>query len=86
MSDEKPELTTTEVRQGNSRKMNFRVLTIGLVAIVIIFAVVMWFSTATQDETATGVDAGASIEETGPADESMDATPLPTPDEENLVQ
>ena len=47
MSDEKPDLTKTEARQGNSRLMNSRVLIYGLVAIVVLFVAVYWFSTAT---------------------------------------
>lgn len=86
MSDEKPELTKTEARQANSRKMNFRVLAVGLAVIVIAFAIVFWISTATQDDTETGVDAGATLEEGGPDDGTMEEAPLPTPEEENLVE
>jgi hypothetical protein len=34
--------STTEVRQGNGRKMNLRVLITSLVGVIVIFAIVYW--------------------------------------------
>lgn len=64
MADERPELTKTEMRQGNSRKMNTRVLIFGLIALIILFALVIWFSMATYDATSTTTGGGMAIEET----------------------
>ena len=90
MTDEKPELTKTEVRQGNSRKMNSRVLIFGIVAIVVLFAAVYWFSTATYDETATTTDGGATLEDVPAADDDvegdLDALPTPVPADEAVTE
>ncbi len=78
MTDDKPDLTTTEVRQGNSRKMNTRALVFGMVILVILFAAVYFFSTATYDDTDTTTGAGTTIEETDASvgeDEDTEALP-----------
>lgn len=89
MPDEKPVLTETEVRQGNSRMLNFRALIFGLILIVIAFAAIMWFMSATYDETATTVDGGTRLEDVqqapAPEEGDLDETPLPTMPEETLV-
>lgn len=90
MSDEKPDLTKTEARQGNSRLMNSRALIYGLVAIVVLFAAVYWFSTATYDETATTTDGGATLEDLPAADDEvatdLDALPTPAPTGEAVTE
>ncbi len=43
-----PEKTTTEVRQANPRKANLRVLVVGLIGIVVLFAVVFFIYTSMQ--------------------------------------
>lgn len=40
--------TTTEVRQGNRRMMNFRVLVIALVAVIAAFGIIYAISTSIQ--------------------------------------
>jgi len=47
-----PHKTTTEVRQGNRRLMNMRVLVISLVVIVLAFALVYIFFWANTPPTA----------------------------------
>ena len=90
MSDEKPDLTKTEARQGNSRLMNSRVLIYGLVAIVVLFVAVYWFSTATYDETATTTDGGATLEDVpvagGDVDSNLEGLPTPAPTDEAVTE
>ncbi|MEQ8446094.1 MAG: hypothetical protein RIB57_09425 [Pelagibacterium sp.] len=90
MTDDKPDLTKTEARQGNSRMMNSRVLIYGLVAVVVLLAAVYWFSTTTYDETATTTDGGATLEDVPAADYEMttelDALPTPAPTEEAVTE
>lgn len=84
MTDNGPELNKTEMRQGNSRKMNTRALIFGLIGIVILFALVYWFSTATYDDTATTTGAGTTLEDTNAGEEvgdDMTELPTPTPEE-----
>lgn len=86
MSDSKPDLTTTEVRQGNSRKTNLRVLIISLVAIAIAFALAVWFFQSTYEDTDTTIGSGTTLDEVPPADGSpnvdLDDAPMPVPAEE----
>lgn len=49
-----PKKNNTEVRQASPRKMNLRVLIISLVLIVIAFAAIFMFFTATQPAQAVG--------------------------------
>ncbi|AEQ52234.1 hypothetical protein [Pelagibacterium halotolerans] len=90
MTDDKTELTKTEARQGNSRKMNSRVLIYGLVGIIILFAAVYWFSTATYDETPTTTDGGTTLEDVPAAGDDVDAEleglPTPAPTEEAVTE
>ena len=44
--------TTTEVRQGNKRRMNLRVLAISLIGIVVLFAILFIVSTMNTPPTA----------------------------------
>lgn len=90
MTDDKPDLTKTEVRQGNSRKMNSRALIFGLAALIILFALFIWFSAATYNETPTTTGGGTTIEETPAAEETiegdLDALPTPAPVEEPAAE
>jgi hypothetical protein len=43
-----PNKSATEVRQANPRKGNLRVLVVGLIGIVVLFAIVYFIYTATQ--------------------------------------
>lgn len=43
-----PNKSPTEVRQANPRKGNLRVLVVGLIGIVVLFAIVYFIYTATQ--------------------------------------
>lgn len=85
MTDDRPDLTKSEVRQGNSRKMNSRALIFGLIGLVILFALVYWFSTATYDETATTTGGGTTLEDApaagGDVGDDVEDLPTPTPDE-----
>ena len=78
MTDERPELTTTEMRQGNNRKMNLRALVIGLIIVVIGFILAMVYNQAVTPDTATTTDGGETIEQTTPA-ESLENLPTPAP-------
>jgi len=86
MSDDKPDLTKTEMRQGDSRQMNTRALVYGLVALIIVFALAIWFSTATYDETPTTVGGGATVDDVQAEGEGvgsdLEALPTPAPVEE----
>lgn len=46
-----PHKSENEVRQGNSRKMNSRVLIVSLVAVVVLFAIVYFVNGAMQPPT-----------------------------------
>ncbi|GHA17510.1 hypothetical protein GCM10007989_10880 [Devosia pacifica] len=48
MENYDPQKNTTEVRQGSKRNMNLRVLAISLALIVVGFAIIYFFYTATQ--------------------------------------
>ncbi|WP_127145309.1 hypothetical protein [Pelagibacterium montanilacus] len=76
MTDDKPDLTKTEVRQGNSRKMNLRVLIIGIVLVAIGFAVALWYNSAVTPETETTIESGETLDETAPA-----GSPASNPDD-----
>ncbi|RDE09070.1 hypothetical protein [Pelagibacterium lacus] len=83
MTDPDPHLNKTEMRQGNSRKENSRALIYGLIAIVILFALAIWYFTANSDQTATTTDGGATIENSdaveSPAEDALDELPTPAP-------
>lgn len=85
MTDPDPHLNTTEVRQGNARKENSRALIFGLIGIVVLFALAIWFFTASYDETQTTTDGGATIEDTDAVDapvtegEALENLPTPAP-------
>lgn len=78
MNNSKPDLTTTEVRQGNNRKMNLRVLVISIVVVAIGFAVAIWYNAAVSPETATTTQGGETLDQTTPA-ESLENLPTPAP-------
>lgn len=81
MNNSKPDLTTTEVRQGNNRKMNLRVLIIGIVVVAIGFAVAIWYNASVTPDTDTTVGGGTTLED-APAPDSAPASNLenlPTP-------
>ncbi|MCD7060349.1 hypothetical protein [Pelagibacterium xiamenense] len=83
MAEEKPDLSTTEVRQGNRRKMNLRALIFGMLALAIGFALAIWWNEATYDGTPTTTDGGETVQQEGAENEQA---PLPVPEtEENLV-
>lgn len=48
-----PHKTTTEVRGGSRRMLNFRVLIISMVAIVILFALLLWIFSMQTPPTST---------------------------------
>ncbi|GGA44799.1 hypothetical protein [Pelagibacterium lentulum] len=83
---EKPDLTKTEMRQANSRRMNLRVLIIGVVVVVIGFALAIWYNTTVTPETETTTPAGETLEDVAPgvpetdADIENGALPVPTDD------
>lgn len=84
MTNPDPHLNTTEVRQGNKRKMNARVLIFGLIAAVIVLGLAIWFFQSTYDDTETTTGGGATLEDAGTiddpaADEALDALPTPAP-------
>ncbi|WP_196257974.1 hypothetical protein [Pelagibacterium limicola] len=78
MNDSKPDLTTTEMRQGNRRRMNLRVLVIGIALVVIGFALALWYNTAMSPGTVTTTGAGETLEETMPG-ETLEELPTPAP-------
>lgn len=84
MTEDKSHMTTTEMRQGNSRKMNLRVLVTGLVVVAVCFALVFWFSVASHDDTATTIGGGTTIEDIPSSDGAPDTTlenaPMPVPE------
>ena len=86
MTDDKPDLTTTEVRQGNSRKTNLRVLVFGIIGVVIAFALAVWYFGATQDDTDTTIGGGTTLEDVpaldGSPDVNLDDSAMPVPAEE----
>ncbi|SFZ83155.1 hypothetical protein SAMN02983003_1489 [Devosia enhydra] len=43
-----PHKSTTEVRQGNKRRMNLRVLVISLIGIIVLFAIIYFVYMAGQ--------------------------------------
>jgi len=81
--DDKPDLTTTEVRQANSRKTNLRVLTISMIVVVIGLALAVWYNQSVSPETATTTGGGETIEDQAPADgtaaPTIDEAPQPMP-------
>ena len=83
MRDDKPDLTTTEVRQANSRKTNLRVLTISMIVVVIGLALAVWYNQSVSPETATATGGGETIEDQAPADgtaaPTIDEAPQPMP-------
>lgn len=88
MTDPDPHLNTTEVRQGNSRKMNTRALIFGTIAIVILLGAAIWYFTATYDDTATTVGGGTTLEDVGatPGDaDDLDALSMPAPVEDEAA-
>lgn len=48
-----PHKSKVEVRQGNTRKMNSRVLVVSLIAVIVILAIVFVVNGAMQPPTAT---------------------------------
>lgn len=68
MSDEKPDLTTTEVRQANRRKMNLRVLTVSIIVVAVGLALAVWYNTAVSPETDVAPQAGDTLEDVAPED------------------
>ncbi len=78
MTDEKPDLTKTEMRQGNSRKMNLRVLIIGIAVLVVGFALALWYNEAVTPDTETTTQGGETLEESTPQ-ESLENLPTPAP-------
>src|SRR5690606_32130737 len=86
MTDNRPNLTKTEMRQGDSRKMNSRVLVFGLVALIIVFALAIWFSMATYDDTPTTVGGGTTLDDVPATGEEvgddLETLPTPVPEEE----
>lgn len=83
MSDPKPELNTTEMRQANSRRTNLRVLIVGIVVVAIGFALAMWYNATTRPETETTIGAGETLEDLPPPDGGPEVTiedaPTPAP-------
>lgn len=90
MSDEKPDLTTTEVRQGNSRKTNLRVLTISIIVVAIGLAIAIWYNVAVSPETDGAPEAGETISDTPPAggaaNPGLENLPTPAPVDETQVE
>ncbi|WP_404402644.1 hypothetical protein [Pelagibacterium halotolerans] len=82
MADKEPHLTTTQVRQGDRRLMNLRVLILSMVVLAIGFALGVWWSSATYDETATTTDTGQAAEAGVPETEQA---PLPVPEGQEEV-
>lgn len=78
MNDSKPDLTTTEMRQGNSRKMNLRVLIISGVVVAIGLALAIWYNSAVSPDTATTTQGGETLDQTTPA-ENLENLPTPAP-------
>lgn len=78
MTDPKPDLTNTEMRQGNSRKMNLRALVFGLIIVVIGFALAIWYNSAVTPDTPETLGGGETLEQTTPA-ESLEELPTPAP-------
>lgn len=84
MAQDKPELTTTEMRQGNSRKMNMRVLVFGGILAAIGLALVIWFFSATYQDTPATIGGGTAVEDIEPAtdepDSNLENAPMPVPE------
>jgi hypothetical protein len=78
MNDSKPDLTKTEMRQANSRRMNLRVLTISIVIVVIGLAIAIWYNNAVTPGTETTTGGGETLEQTSP-EESLENLPTPAP-------
>lgn len=78
MNDPDPHLTKTEMRQGNSRMMNMRVLVIGTIIVVIGFALALWYNMSVSPDTATTTQGGETLEQTTP-EESLEELPTPAP-------
>lgn len=78
MNDPDPHLTKTEMRQGNSRMMNMRVLVIGTIIVVIGFAVAIWYNMSVSPDTETTTQGGETLEQTTP-EESLEELPTPAP-------
>lgn len=78
MNDPKPDLTTTEMRQGNSRMMNMRVLVIGVIVVAIGFALAIWYNSSVTPDTETTTQGGETLEQTTP-EESLENLPTPAP-------
>lgn len=78
MNDSKPDLTTTEVRQANNRRMNLRVLVIGIILVAIGFALAMWYNASVTPETETTLQGGETLDQETPA-ESLESLPTPAP-------
>lgn len=73
-----PHKTTTEVRQGNRRLLNFRVLVLSLVGIVAAFAILFAISTAIQPGGTGSVNSPEAQQ--APADDpTSDPITRPTP-------
>lgn len=81
MTDNRPDLNTTEVRQGNSKKTNARALVFGLIAVAIVFAIAIWYFTVNQQDTATTTGGGTTLEDVSPAPDEVgsDLDDLSTP-------
>lgn len=79
MNDQKPDLTTTEVRQANGRRMNLRVLIVGLVVVIIGFVLIVWFNSAVSPETETTTQPGETLEDITPVEPGDNLENLPTP-------
>lgn len=78
MNDPEPHLTKTEMRQGNSRMMNMRVLVIGIIVVAIGFALAIWYNASVSPDTATTTQGGETLEQTTP-EESLENLPTPAP-------
>lgn len=84
MTNDKHDLNTTEMRQGNSRMMNSRALVWGTIAVVIALGLVLWFSFTTYDDTDTTVGGGLTLDDVQTPDDAVggEAQPAPTLQEE----
>ena len=78
MNDPDPHLTKTEMRQGNSRMMNMRVLVIGTIIVVIGFALALWYNMSVSPDTATTTQGGETLEQMTP-EGSLENLPTPAP-------
>lgn len=85
MSDDKPDLTETEARQGDKHRTNLRVLVISVAILVVAFILAYWYNAAvtpTEDQASVP---GAPTEESAPAtgEDANEAT-QPMPTDENI--